>query len=494
MAWLHGDSFDWFSSIADAALNHWDTAVSHGSTASGRFSGSRAVTNGLANPTTIGLGKSSGSNDATHHVVVAFVHTSALSGTTNGFWITLYDSATAQCTIVFRSDGTILLTSGASSGSTLATYSSAFAQGVWAAFEFEITINNTTGVFKVRKDGAASDSHSTTSLNTRGGTANDYANKIAIGSGSNSVSQTLDDFLWFNTGGAAPNTWIGDVRATQLMPVSDSAVDFLPAPNPTTISHASNAGTVSAVNGTARFRSFTATATGTIGTVIITANAGATANVKAAIYDSSAGGGSAGASLGTSNVLVNPVLGVNTLTWSSPVAVVDGVVYWFAVDQDATVVWQQSSASAGSSSTISYVSFPSATPTLVPTQAGVVFTVNITPTVNAAQVDELLHDDATSYVYSSNIGDSDLYAITPLAYTPAVIIAIQTRSFMAKSDAGARVGAIQLNSGTITNSTTLALSTSFQQLNRVDAVDPNTSSAWDEAGVNAILVGPSLVS
>ena len=65
----------------------------------------------------------------------------------------------------------------------LSTYSSAFSgSGVWTAFEFEITINNTTGAWHVRKDGATSDSFSASSLNTRGGTANNYANKIALGS------------------------------------------------------------------------------------------------------------------------------------------------------------------------------------------------------------------------------------------------------------------------------------------------------------------------
>jgi hypothetical protein len=88
----------------------------------------------------------------------------------------------------------------------------------------KVVINNTTGSITVRKDGATSDTWSATGVNTRGGTASNYANKVGVVSGSGSaVSSYFNDLLFYSGSGAAPNTWIGDVRALQLLPNADTA-------------------------------------------------------------------------------------------------------------------------------------------------------------------------------------------------------------------------------------------------------------------------------
>lgn len=222
MAWIFADSFDLYDGAADIVLGGWDSMPTTPTLVTGRFAASQSIGNVFA--AGVELVKTSGSNDATHHIVAAIFHNTALSGTDYRY-ITLMDGATAQCSIVFRSDGTILLTAGGPTGSTLATYSSAFAQTVWAAFEFEITINNSTGAFHVRKDGVGADSFAATGLNTRG-SSNNYANQVQIGSngfGGNNNHQLLDDFLWFSTSGSAPNTWVGDVRSVTLLPSADTA-------------------------------------------------------------------------------------------------------------------------------------------------------------------------------------------------------------------------------------------------------------------------------
>ena len=97
-------------------------------------------------------------------------------------------------------------------------------------------------------------------------------------------------------------------------------------------------------------------------------------------------------------------------------------------------------------------------------------------------------------MYDSTVGHTEFYNIAPLAYVPVSIVAVQTRAFALKSDAGARTLGIQMKSGTIVSTASLALSTTAQQITRVDALDPNTGVAWTASGVNAILVGPSLVA
>jgi len=223
MAWSFGDGFDLYAAPADANNGYWDaTGLNPGSSSlvAGRFSGSRAISQ--ANATT--WIKTSSVNDAVHHFVVAFQQTSAITGSTPGLYFELFDGATAQCSVFFRSDGSILLTSGAPGGTVLATYPGAFTViSTWFAFEIEVVINSTTGSFIVRKNGNPSADFTATGLNTRGGTANNYANKLQVGS-PNISSHVWDDFFWRSD--ASSVAWLGDIRCYTRMPASDVSVQF----------------------------------------------------------------------------------------------------------------------------------------------------------------------------------------------------------------------------------------------------------------------------
>lgn len=488
MSYIFGDSFDFYAAIADAGQGYWDTAGAW-SIATGRFTGSLAAGNGLSS-NTIMLGKSSGSNDTAHHIVVSFMQTVGLTGVVAGNCLTLLDGTTAQCSIVFRTDGAIVLQSGAVGGSTLATYSGAFSANVWSAFEIELTINNTTGVFKVRKDGATSDSFSSTSLNTRGGTSNNYANKLQVMTGplgSPLLSQSqhrFDDLLW-RSDATAP-AWVGDVRAYQLMPTTDASTQFTrlspigQTPNPLSTFLSRNAG-----QGEMTF--FTAAYTGTISSATVSLNAGGTGNIKAAIY-----AGDRATVLATSNATVNPSSANVTFTFGTPLSVTRGTAYAIAFDQDFTVTYNiTSTTNSGATFTTAYGSFPAAGPSLSVNNNAPVCTINITPTVNAELVADAQEDGTTSYVYDSTATHGDLYNVADFAATPASIVAVTTRGYGQKSDAGSRQGQVQLKSGATTVRTAaLALATSFLWEYRTDTVDPDTSAAWTAAAVNAAQIGP----
>src|ERR1044072_3766175 len=263
------DSFDLYASINDPLAGWWDGSVNTSSMTlvSGRFSGGQSLS--FASSATGGWYKNSGSNDAVHHVIVAFQQTAGISGSTNGCYLTLGDGSTAQCSIVFRSDGAILFTSGASNGTVLATYSGAFvSSSVCYAFEFEVVINNSTGSFPARANGATSNSFQATGLNTRGGTANNYATRLTIGMQSSISTQKLDDLIWRSD--ASSVSWLGDQRCYTLMPASDGTVQFSRSPSPTTVTPFTTiSGSSATANGTARYGIFTATYDGTIGTVTV---------------------------------------------------------------------------------------------------------------------------------------------------------------------------------------------------------------------------------
>jgi hypothetical protein len=225
MAYCFGDGFDCYSVIADAVAGYWDSgSLPTLQSAVGRFAGSQSI--GNPSGATGALVKSSGANDAVHHIVCAFRQSAALTGTTLGFSFQLQDSASFQCSIVFRSDGAILLTSGAAAGTVLATYSGAVsAQNTWFAFEFEVIVSNTVGGMRVRKNGNTSNDYdsfiSVGNLNTRT-TANNYANRLAIGGTGIVTTQYLDDLLWRSDASSVP--WVGDIRCYTRMPASDASV------------------------------------------------------------------------------------------------------------------------------------------------------------------------------------------------------------------------------------------------------------------------------
>ncbi|HEY2617788.1 MAG TPA: hypothetical protein VGI78_10655 [Acetobacteraceae bacterium] len=340
--WCFGDSFDLYAAPADAVAGYWDSGTTTLFTlVAGRFSGSRAVQSTAT--AGVWLAKNSGSNDAVHHIVVAFQQTAALSGTTIALYLQLLDGVgNGQCSINFLSSGNITLTSVGPAGTVLDTWTGGVnAQNTWIAYEFEVVINNTTGSWAVRRNGNTSNDHAVGSLNTRGTTANNWANRLAIGQNVSISNQLLDDILWRSDAASVP--WVGDVRCYTRMPSSDASVQFTP----------------------------------------------------------------------------------------------------------------------------------------------------LSGTTNFSQVSEAHQDGATSYVFDATVGHADFYNIAALAATPASVVAVTTRGFAEKSDAGARSGAVQLKSGGITiASPSTALATSFGWLWRTDQTDPNTGAAWTPLGVNGVQIGP----
>jgi hypothetical protein len=435
-----------------------------------------------------------------HHINVAIQQTSAITGSTNGAWFTLSDGATAQCTVVFRSDGAILLVAGISSGTVLATYTGAItASSTWYGFEIEVVVSNTAGSMTVRKNGNPSnDFASPTNLDTAA-TANNYANRLGIGNSSGSTPQHLDDFLWRSD---ASVPWAGELRCYTRMPVSDASVQWtpsgavVPVPNyPGATNGATTLGTT-----LAQYFPFVAPFSGTISTLSLQCVAGGTASFKCSIY--SQAGGAPAAVLGSATIVVNPVAGTTTFTFSTPVTVVQGTTYYVALRGDLNAAtWAYHTSPPGSYSyqtnALSYASFPVANPTSlsVSTSAGLQILVNITPTgaVNAPFVADAMQDAAASFVSSSTVGQTDLYGIAPIAGTPASIIGVTTRALAQKSDAGTRNVALRLKSGaTDVTGTSTALGTAFGWIWRNDLVDPATGAAWTAVGVSNLQVGQTL--
>jgi hypothetical protein len=439
MSFFFGDGFDLYASISDAFPSYWTTGSTTTALVAGRFSGSRALSGAVS----VYLQKTSGQNDSVHHFNLAHQQTSALSGTGLGIKIQLMDDATNQCAVVFRQDGAILLYSGAAGiGAVLATYTGAVSgPNIWDGFEIEVVVHNTTGSIAVRKNGNTSNDFTATGLNTRGGTANNYANQVAIGFVGSAFTTYLDDFLWRSDAASVP--WVGDVRCYTRMPVSDASVQWTPSgsvvPQPTFVSTTSP-GAFGA--NTARYHPFVAVCNGTLGSVTLPITTASTANFKCAIFSSSAG--VPGNVLGTATPISAPGVGTATWIFGTPVTVTQGTTYFVCVIPDASSgqYTQNSASNAGFQSTATaYAAWPVNNPTglvAIPTPA---YTVVITPSAgltNAPFVADIQQDAAVTYVSSSTVGQTDLYNIAPISGTPTGIIGVTTRVLCQKSDAGTR--------------------------------------------------------
>lgn len=220
-----GDGFGLYAAVGDAFSGYWDSGSTSGvSLITGRFTGTQALQ--VSSAGTIALTKSSGANDAVHHIVCAFRQTATLTGTTLGGYFQLVDGTTNQCAVVFRSDGAMLLASGGPTGTVLDTYTGAVtAANTWFAFEIEVVVNNTTGSWSIRKNGNTSNDHTLGSLNTRGGTTNNYANKFSLGT-SGAFTHQFADVLWRSDPTSV--AFVGDIRCYTRMPASDASKQWTP--------------------------------------------------------------------------------------------------------------------------------------------------------------------------------------------------------------------------------------------------------------------------
>ena len=286
MAFSFGDGFDLYATAADALNGYWDSG-SAGTSAlvAGRFAGSRAITYGTGGNAV----KSSGANDAVHHIFCAFQSTGTITGSTLGQYFEFFDGATAQCSIVFKSNGDIVLTAGAPAGTVLATYASAFTvQNAWYGFEFEVLISNTAGYMKVRKNGnSTEDFTSALNLDTQV-SANPYANKLQAGN-SAGTGHSLDDLFWRSD--ASSVTWIGEIRCYTRMPASDASVQFSRTPTSRTQRRTRPMVRLLPLwQAQLRYTPFNPTYSGTIGVATVSLGTGYTGNLKCSIFASSGTG------------------------------------------------------------------------------------------------------------------------------------------------------------------------------------------------------------
>jgi len=506
MALLLRDGFDFYTLGTDAALNFWD-ATDNGVSL---VTSAAALRFGVGKAFRTFAGTGSGAQIATHfaNCTTLFITGShapswALGGTTNNFGWRIFDGAgVVQCSIYFNSSGDIRFYRGDGGGTLLGTYVAGYLGGaVWTHFQFKIVIGTgTAGEFHVRKNGNTSDDYTLTGVNNAASGAAQM-NRLDMNKSANNVSIDLDDVAIYDSTGSAPwNDWVGDIRAVQIMPNSDSAVQF--TRQQSTLSEGNTTSTSTrtiAINLQSTLLSFTPLHSGALANLILQFNAAATGNVNCAIFDSAGAGGGPGSVLtnGTCTPVTNPVINANTFTFATPPNVVAGTTYWLMFITNVSSTLKSTTGNVQNySQAKTYAAGAFDSPmTLTSTSLQA---VNVTATITIANnyqlVMELGQDGATSYVYSSTVGHVDLYGNPGMNFTPTSILGLSIRGFATKSDAGSRSGAWQIkSSATVVDGPTLALPTSYQNMAMVQDTDPATAAAWTPTGVGSALFGPKVV-
>lgn len=502
MATIIRDGFDFYSTASDLSQNYWSVVDSTGlgevtltTAAQTRFGVGRAIEESGANDLIV-LQQAIGSNEQTLFFAGAVFNVNTFSGTTtSGMSLRFIDNATVQCSVLFANDGAIRVYRGDPlSGTLLATFASAFSAQAWNQWNVKVVVDGTNGEVHVRKNGAQVDTFAVTGLDLTS-TANNFATKVEVHS--RSTNFRMDDVWWYTGSGAAPNDFIGDVRAMQVMPSGDVATQFaqgsavIPQGNSTantTRAYGSNS-QQSAVQFTGR--------DGTVSTVTVSMSAGFTGNAAVAIYRGDGPSGAPQTLLASSNTVVNPVAGPNVFTFASPPTLSAGVSYWLAwlADAAGTTVAKSGSQVHYSNARTFGLGFFSPWIASVTSALDSTILANISPTGNFSFEQELSEDGNLSFVYSSTPSNVDLYGSQGLLSTPLAIVGLSVRGFQAKNDAGKRGGAVRLrSSGTDADGPTVNLSNTYQNVYLIQDTDPNTGVPWTVTGVLNAQFGPKVAT
>ena len=103
--------------------------------------------------------------------------------------------------------------------------------------------------------------------------------------------------------------------------------------------------------------------------------------------------------------------------------------------------------------------------------------------------------DSASYVEASTNGHLDLYAMGDMGHAPPTIHAVAVAISAQKTDAGSGSLKAKMKSGATTaeGSASAQSQGAYRRTLYARGVDPNTSAAWDQAGVDALEAGVEAV-
>ena len=452
------------------------------------------------NPAT--LQKTLGANYARMIGGVAF--SSNLTGISTIHLVDTLSTTNSQVAIVVNTSGQIQAYRGASytsttpGGTLLGTASSTIAANAVHTLEWDITINNTTGIVKLWLDGVSV--LSLTGQNTRN-TANSYYNALVLTAVNTAGSSFNVDHLYnwyFLSGGGSETPLLYNPIVETQFPSSDAAVQFTPTAGVLGQDYSITANTNAPGANQLFLRRFTPLVNATINSVSILPGAtSAAAKFKAVIYADSAGSPT-GAPLSSGTEVVGCTSGtVLTGALVTPQSLTAGTPYWIGFITDTSVVLNQvDTTTTGAKAANTYTSGAPTSPTMTTGQASWIIFGNCTsPAANWAQVTNGFSNPPLgdlSYNADSTVGHADRFGFPALSINSQNIATVAVKGFCERSDAGARTIDLITRSNTTTSTGSnpaQSPGTSYGWLGSYFDKDPNGSITWTKSAVDAATSG-----
>lgn len=416
--------------------------------------------------------------------------------------IAFYDGASSQLTIGFNSLGQVVVRLGGTGGTVLATSTLSYSFGTPIFVEWDITFNNTTGSVKVYFNGVQDAAMTLTGVDTCGGTANNYVNRIGLLAANNGSHAVDNLYIWGYTAAGGTETpaltnpivqtsWAESVVSTAFTPVADTLGDAVDSPY--TLSTSASPGANQLV-----LRRFTCEASGNLNSIGVnfgTTSAGAL--LKAVIYADNVGGTAPDALIAVGTEVTGTTTNVaNTLPFGSPVAITSGTSYWigYITNTSLNVYAVTNATTAGFRAANTYTSgAPGTAPTMTSGQISYAIWGNLTSTTNnAAIVSHTMYGGSANYVQSATVGAEDLYDFTNLPSSPSAIYTVAVKALVNKTDTGVRTLNLRAKSGAVTSSGSSpnqALLTTDYFYSSYFNTDPNTGLAWTPTDVDLASFG-----
>lgn len=501
MTILLADSFDFYTSNIDGQYvgSPWAAFSAGGLTATTPYSVGQAMF--------FSAGNSAQSNSfATNETTIFFAFThyslSTFTGTNSqGFFLTFMDAANNQVTLQWAQDGNFYVRGGNYLAAIIngAGWPHGMAANSWCHWQGKVVIDPAAGSVELRKNNNPVDDYSISGLNTRNGSSNSYANKVFFQIAN--ITWYIDDLFINSATGSAPTSWPGQLRATQLMPVSDtSQKDMTPSASQPSVYGTNSIASTDSISANQIWWISPAIVplSGTVTKITAKLNAGFTGHMKCALYTVS--GGNPANLVAQTVEVTSLVIGDNDFTFTTPPTVLANNSYILAFWSDTALsINGAGGLNSGWSQNLTYVAGSANFPANASLSAGTsIHAYSLRATVqiyNAGMVAEVHMDSDTSYVFGSVPGNTDVYNLADLVTVPASIAAVVTRQSFKKSDTGARTATTRVVSGgTPFDQATINLATTYQWQNVYFPTDPNTSAAWTFAAVNALQVGPRIVA
>lgn len=186
--------------------------------------------------------------------------------------------------------------------------------------------------------------------------------------------------------------------------------------------------------------------------------------------------------------------GVNVIPFgSAEPALVKGVKYWIGFFADAGFTSYKTLDYPGSwmYASATYPTPPESYP-WASAGTGSSYTLVVDHTVSATNYGNVQEDaaDTISYNSTDTLGDEDLFGVGPALSSEAIVYGVQVSGSYRKDDANARSVANLVKSGTTEEEgSSLALNADFAITTDIWVLNPDTSSEWTPAEVNAAQIG-----